>query len=97
MQMLMRCLCLQDAFLNSNCLAILMNMAPHLSNIHTYAAQKLVSLFEFLAKRHDLLLQRQADKEKVGSGDTAGMRSTDDDGGVFAPHVCFSPELVSAP
>ena len=35
-----------DAFLGANCLAVIVNMAPHFNQLHPYAAQKLIFLFE---------------------------------------------------
>mmetsp|Transcript_534 Transcript_534/g.1220 ORF Transcript_534/g.1220 Transcript_534/m.1220 type:complete len:512 (-) Transcript_534:63-1598(-) len=46
---------LQDAYLGRNCLAILTNMAPHFNQLHPYAAQRLIFLFEILCKRSEYL------------------------------------------
>jgi len=42
---------LQDVYLQTNTLAALANLAPHCTGISSHAAQRLVSLFELLARR----------------------------------------------
>lgn len=49
---------LRDVYLHTNCLAALANMAPHAANLSSYAAQRLVSLFEMLAKKYARLAQQ---------------------------------------
>lgn len=49
---------LRDVYLHTNCLAALANMAPHAANLSAYAAQRLVSLFEMLAKKYARLAQQ---------------------------------------
>ncbi|XP_014249481.1 dymeclin [Cimex lectularius] len=51
---------MRDEYLHSNCLAALSNMSSHFSNLHPYVCQRLVGLFEVLAKtynrtKHELL------------------------------------------
>eukprot|EP00899_Mesostigma_viride_P025984 jgi/Mesvir1/6570/Mv25657-RA.1 len=43
---------LRDVYLHTNCLAALANMAPHMHNLNSYAAQRLVSLFDMLARKY---------------------------------------------
>ncbi|EFJ31142.1 hypothetical protein SELMODRAFT_87955 [Selaginella moellendorffii] len=43
---------LRDLFLHTNCLAILANMAPHMHQLNAYASQRLVSLFDMLARKY---------------------------------------------
>lgn len=42
---------LKDVYMHQNTLAALANVAPHMSGISSHAAQRLVSLFDMLAKR----------------------------------------------
>jgi hypothetical protein len=42
---------LRDVYLHTNCLAALANMAPHVQNLNSYASQRLVSLFDMLARK----------------------------------------------
>lgn len=47
-----------DAFLHSNCLAVLANMSPYAEGLHPYAAQRLVALLGTLHKRHARAIAR---------------------------------------
>lgn len=42
----------QDVYLHTNCLATLANMAPHVHRLSAYASQRLVSLFDMLARKY---------------------------------------------
>lgn len=42
---------LKDVYLHTNTLAALANLAPHMSALSSHAAQRLVSLFDMLARR----------------------------------------------
>ena len=42
---------LKDVYLHTNTLAALANLAPYMSNLSSHAAQRLVSLFDMLARR----------------------------------------------
>lgn len=49
---------MRDKFLHTNCLAALANMSGQFRSLHPYVAQRLVSLFETLAKKHSRLDQQ---------------------------------------
>lgn len=49
---------MRDKYLHTNCLAALANMSGQFRALHPYVAQRLVSLFETLAKKHARLEQR---------------------------------------
>lgn len=44
---------LRDVYLHTNTLAALANLAPHAQDLSSHAAQRLVSLFDVLARRWD--------------------------------------------
>ncbi|CAB3362317.1 Hypothetical predicted protein [Cloeon dipterum] len=46
---------MRDKYLHTNCLAALANMSSQFSDLHPYVSQRLVSLFETLAKKHNRL------------------------------------------
>ncbi|KAI9481667.1 MAG: Dymeclin [Benjaminiella poitrasii] len=50
----------KDIYLHTTCLAILMNMAGTMSDMHANVAQRFISLFELLARRYTKLLEKQA-------------------------------------
>ncbi|KAH8279258.1 hypothetical protein KR026_005070 [Drosophila bipectinata] len=55
---------MRDKYLHTNCLAALANMSGHFRALHPYVAQRLVSLFETLARKHsrlDAQLKQPAD------------------------------------
>lgn len=49
---------MRDKYLHTNCLAALANMSGQFRSLHPYVAQRLVSLFETLAKKHARLEQQ---------------------------------------
>lgn len=49
---------MRDKYLHTNCLAALANMSSQFRNLHPYVSQRLVSLFETLAKRFQRLQMR---------------------------------------
>ncbi|KAJ8311402.1 hypothetical protein KUTeg_010757 [Tegillarca granosa] len=49
---------MRDKYLHTNCLAALANMSSHFSNLHPYVAQRLVSLFSQLCKKHTKLIEQ---------------------------------------
>ncbi|XP_037069422.1 dymeclin-like [Pollicipes pollicipes] len=49
---------MRDKYLHTNCLAALANMSCEFRQLHPYVCQRLVSLFELLARRHGRQLER---------------------------------------
>ncbi|XP_043232636.1 dymeclin-like [Amphibalanus amphitrite] len=49
---------MRDKYLHTNCLAALANMSAEFRQLHPYVCQRLVSLFEVLAKRHGRQLEQ---------------------------------------
>jgi len=47
---------MRDKYLHTNCLAALANMSSQFRGLHPYVAQRIVSLFETLAKKHSRLV-----------------------------------------
>ncbi|XP_031616769.1 dymeclin isoform X2 [Contarinia nasturtii] len=66
---------MRDKYLHTNCLAALANMSGQFRHLHPYVSQRLVSLFETLAKKHARLY---ADM----NGGVAGASSMSDGSGV---------------
>jgi len=48
---------MRDKYLHTNCLAALANMSSQCTNLHPYVAQRIVSLFETLARKHSRLVE----------------------------------------
>ncbi|CAE1315788.1 DYM [Acanthosepion pharaonis] len=49
---------MRDKYLHTNCLAALANMSSHFNNLHPYVAQRIVSLFAQLCKKHTRLIEQ---------------------------------------
>ncbi|KYN04267.1 PREDICTED: dymeclin [Cyphomyrmex costatus] len=49
---------MRDKYLHTNCLAALANMSAQFTSLHPYVSQRLLSLFETLAKKHSRLEAR---------------------------------------
>ena len=47
---------MRDKYLHTNCLAAMANMSSQFKNLHPYVAQRIVSLFETLARKHSRLV-----------------------------------------
>lgn len=65
---------MRDKFLHTNCLAALANMSGQFRSLHPYVAQRLVSLFETLAKKHSRLDQQL--KQPLNGGLSAAALSS---------------------
>lgn len=61
---------MRDKYLHTNCLAALANMSGQFRSLHPYVAQRLVSLFETLAKKHARL---DVDMKRIANGTVIGM------------------------
>jgi len=53
---------LQDGFLLSNCCAVLLNLSPHISDLHEYVATRLVSVTTSCCKRYASLLAENGEE-----------------------------------
>lgn len=60
---------MRDKYLHTNCLAALANMSAQFRDLHPYVSQRLVSLFETLAKRYQKLQAKINGQEPVENKD----------------------------
>jgi len=63
----------RDKYLHTNCLAALANMSSQFQNLHTYVTQRIISLFNLLARKHSKILelvQQQSKQEHTASATT---------------------------
>lgn len=60
---------LRDVYLHTNCLATLANMAPHAHHLNAYASQRLISLFQMLAKKYMRLVDSNSALKNSTNGD----------------------------
>ncbi|XP_055316228.1 dymeclin isoform X2 [Sitodiplosis mosellana] len=68
---------MRDKYLHTNCLAALANMSGQFRQLHPYTAQRLVSLFETLAKKHARLYSdMNGDSSGVGAGSSSSSTAS---------------------
>ncbi|KAM9251340.1 dymeclin [Cariama cristata] len=62
----------RDKYLHTNCLAALANMSAQFRSLHQYAAQRIISLFSLLSKKHNKVLEQatQSLRGSLGSDDS---------------------------
>ncbi|KAM8961465.1 dymeclin isoform 2-T2 [Pelodytes ibericus] len=62
----------RDKYLHTNCLAALANMSAQFRSLHQYAAQRIISLFSLLSKKHNKVLEQatQSLRGPLGSDET---------------------------
>ncbi|KAM9508370.1 dymeclin isoform 2-T4 [Guaruba guarouba] len=62
----------RDKYLHTNCLAALANMSAQFRSLHQYAAQRIISLFSLLSKKHNKVLEQatQSLRGSVGANDS---------------------------
>lgn len=88
---------MRDKYLHTNCLAALANMSGQFQSLHPYVAQRLVSLFETLAKKHARLDQQlKQPNDPNGEPDISipigcGLTSEDMVSTIASSLVCFPP------
>ncbi|XP_068144853.1 dymeclin [Drosophila tropicalis] len=75
---------MRDKYLHTNCLAALANMSGHFRALHPYVAQRLVSLFETLARKHTRL---DAQLKEPALTINSHSASTEQDGNVSATTI----------
>ncbi|XP_056301851.1 dymeclin [Danio aesculapii] len=59
----------RDKYLHTNCLAALANMSAQFRNLHQYAAQRIISLFALLSKKHNKVLEQATQSLRGPLGD----------------------------
>lgn len=76
----------RDKYLHTNCLACLANMSSQFRYLHQYVSQRLVSLFETLAKKH---VRLQSQLESIKQSETSVVEVAED----VVRLIIFSCEL----
>ncbi|CAG8707440.1 28543_t:CDS:10, partial [Dentiscutata erythropus] len=59
----------RDVYFHTNCLAIMANLGSSIQDIHPYVAQRLVNLFDIVAKRYQKLYKKAQEGEEENSDD----------------------------
>ncbi|KAG7269833.1 hypothetical protein CRUP_032356 [Coryphaenoides rupestris] len=63
----------RDKYLHTNCLAALANMSAQFRCLHQYAAQRIISLFALLSKKHNKVLEQATQSLRGRPGDSATL------------------------
>ncbi len=84
---------MRDKYLHTNCLAALANMSSKFRSLHPYVSQRLISVFETLAKRHTKLID-SLEKQNDTGGSRAQSELTSDMVGLFYIHKFFVTIIV---
>ncbi|XP_062867102.1 dymeclin [Trichomycterus rosablanca] len=58
----------RDKYLHTNCLAALANMSAQFRCLHQYAAQRIISLFALLSKKHNKVLEQATQSLQIPLG-----------------------------
>ncbi|KAG7241099.1 hypothetical protein INR49_025842, partial [Caranx melampygus] len=64
---------LMDKYLHTNCLAALANMSAQFRCLHQYAAQRIISLFALLSKKHNKVLEQATQSLRGRQGDNTAL------------------------
>ncbi|KAG0175177.1 hypothetical protein DFQ28_011210 [Apophysomyces sp. BC1034] len=78
---------IKDVYFHTNCLAILANMSTSMSDIHAYVAQRMISLFELIAKRH---------QKMVNKAQAVELKSENSDVTVYEDLLCLVLEIINS-
>ncbi|CAG8483131.1 13066_t:CDS:10, partial [Cetraspora pellucida] len=76
----------RDAYFHTNCLAIMANLGSSIQDIHPYVAQRLVNLFDIVAKRYQKLYKKVQDGEEDNSDDIV----------IYGDLVCLVLEIINS-
>jgi hypothetical protein len=86
----------RDAYLHTNCLATLANMAPHMTNVHPACAERLMALLRILSRKLNKLCRevtpqppQQQQQSQVRGMDEAMMAKTVP---IVCNHFFISPQ-----
>ncbi|CAG8707753.1 24924_t:CDS:10 [Cetraspora pellucida] len=76
----------RDVYFHTNCLAIMANLGSSIQDIHPYVAQRLVNLFDIVAKRYQKLYKKVQEGEEDNSDDIV----------IYGDLVCLVLEIINS-
>uniref|UniRef100_A0A8C1JZ18 Dymeclin n=1 Tax=Cyprinus carpio TaxID=7962 RepID=A0A8C1JZ18_CYPCA len=88
----------RDKYLHTNCLAALANMSAQFRNLHQYAAQRIISLFALLSKKHNKVLEQatQSLRGPLGADDTTVLPDYAQDLNVIEEVIRMMLEIINS-
>ncbi|XP_046873239.1 dymeclin isoform X2 [Hypomesus transpacificus] len=88
----------RDKYLHTNCLAALANMSAQFRCLHQYAAQRIISLFALLSKKHNKVLEQatQSLRGTRGSDDSDALPDYAQDLNVIEEVIRMMLEIINS-
>ncbi|XP_038646426.1 dymeclin isoform X2 [Scyliorhinus canicula] len=88
----------RDKYLHTNCLAALANMSAQFRSLHQYAAQRIISLFALLSKKHNKVLEQatQSLRGPVGAEENSPIPDYAQDLNVIEEVIRMMLEIINS-
>ncbi|XP_022532399.2 dymeclin [Astyanax mexicanus] len=88
----------RDKYLHTNCLAALANMSAQFRCLHQYAAQRIISLFALLSKKHNKVLEQatQSLQRQLGADDNTSLPDYAQDLSVIEEVIRMLLEIINS-
>ncbi|KAK1788460.1 hypothetical protein P4O66_016893 [Electrophorus voltai] len=88
----------RDKYLHTNCLAALANMSAQFRCLHQYAAQRIISLFALLSKKHNKVLEQatQSLQRTLGADDGTALPDYAQDLSVIEEVIRMLLEIINS-
>ncbi|XP_034752796.1 dymeclin [Etheostoma cragini] len=86
----------RDKYLHTNCLAALANMSAQFRCLHQYAAQRIISLFALLSKKHNKVLEQATQSLRGRQGDNTTLPDYAQDLNVIEEVIRMMLEIINS-
>ncbi|CAL8279136.1 unnamed protein product [Merluccius merluccius] len=86
----------RDKYLHTNCLAALANMSAQFRCLHQYAAQRIISLFALLSKKHNKVLEQATQSLRGRQGDSSTLPDYAQDLSVIEEVIRMMLEIINS-
>ncbi|KAM6986343.1 dymeclin [Aplochiton taeniatus] len=86
----------RDKYLHTNCLAALANMSAQFRCLHQYAAQRIISLFALLSKKHNKVLEQATQSLRGHQDDNAALPDYAQDLNVIEEVIRMMLEIINS-
>ncbi|XP_061732474.1 dymeclin isoform X2 [Nerophis ophidion] len=86
----------RDKYLHTNCLAALANMSAQFRCLHQYAAQRIISLFALLSKKHNKVLEQATQSLRGRQGENTTLPDYAQDLNVIEEVIRMMLEIINS-
>ncbi|XP_077478314.1 dymeclin isoform X2 [Stigmatopora argus] len=86
----------RDKYLHTNCLAALANMSAQFRCLHQYAAQRIISLFALLSKKHNKVLEQATQSLRARQSDNMVLPDYAQDLNVIEEVIRMMLEIINS-